>query len=105
MTIDQHPAPTVAHVASPTRGSATPLYGYRFQSRQTQPPAEPSLIGDTDGLIRELFACGFNVASVQSRYDVGPDFSEHLTALIAVLDGAIRGLRNALGEFEGCVRR
>ncbi len=105
MTIDQHPAPTVAFLAPPTRRSATPLYGYRFQARPTQPPAEPSLIGDADGLIRELFGCGFNVASVQSRYDVGPDLSEHLTALIGVLDGAIRDLRGALGEFDERARR
>lgn len=58
------------------------------------------LIDETDDFIRALFACGFTSAAVQGRSDIGVDLSEQLTTLIDTLDRAIRGIRNALGDYD-----
>jgi hypothetical protein len=70
--------------------------------RATGPPAPlgRSLGDDADGLIRELFDCGFTIAGVRGRHDVGADLSDQLIALMTVLDIAIRDIRHALYHVD-----
>ena len=60
------------------------------------PTAGRTLGEEADGLIRELFACGFTIAGVKSRNDVSAELTARLTELLAVLDDAIRDIRQAL---------
>lgn len=83
------PDPSPLHLHTDPRTAAGP-----------PPAAFRPLIDDADGLIRALFACGFTSASVRSRQDVTGELSEQLATLIDTLDGAIRGIRHALGVHE-----
>ena len=80
----------------PTRGD--------WQRNSAQPitlPGARSLGEDADGLIRDLFNCVFTIAGVQSHHNVSDELSDRLSALITVLDDAIRGIRHALYSMEG----
>jgi hypothetical protein len=96
---------------SPIRAAvsvAAPLAGSTATGRMwtTSPTAGRSLGEEADGLIRELFGCGFTIAGVQSRSDVSAELTAQLTDLLAVLDDAIREIRHALcaTDTNGSVR-
>lgn len=95
MDPDESPSPFRVAASLNVVAPPTGVVGGRRTVSQLPTPGR-SLGEEADALIRDLFACGFSIAGVQSRHDVSAELSDQLTELIAVLDDAIRGIRHTV---------
>jgi len=101
MTFDQSTNPLrVAPTFSPGSHAPPPSGGLRLGVTPAPPPIGRSLAEEADGLIRDLFGCGFTIAGVQSHHHLDTELSDLLTTLITDLDDAIRRIRRALCAVE-----
>ena len=101
MTFDQSTNPLrIAPTLSPGPSGPPRTDGRRLGVAPPPPPIGRALAEEADGLIRDLFGCGFTIAGVQSHHHLDTELSDLLTTLITDLDDAIRRIRRALCAVE-----